>query len=401
LRYLANDSWEHPGGSPKEYQIATEVFRRQDHFDPRFDSVVRVQTGRLRSKLAEYYAHEGTQDPIIVELPKGNYALNYRHRSPSASQTSGETLAESGLSASEENQSRRRWFAPRLSIAIVLSAVLAIAADRSFVHLASDARAADRSFLRRANDARAGIEPAEPSLAYRVFWKGFLAGTQDPWVIFSNAAFVGRPDSGMRYFNSARDAKAPILDHYTGVGEVLAVHTLDKVFSSLHRDLRVKRGRLFSVDDAKNNDLILIGSPSENPPPLEILSTQQFIFKEITTGVRAGNVGIINVNPQPGESKMYLATRSDQPLTEDYSVVALTKGLDRSHSVLILAGTTTIGTQAAVEYVCQQNSLEQLLLRLSVSNSGEVKPFEAVIRVKVAKGVPVGSELIALRKGPA
>jgi hypothetical protein len=38
------------------------------------------------------------------------------------------------------------------------------------------------------------------------------------------------------------------------------------------------------------------------------------------------------------------------------------------------AGTTTIGTQAAVEYICQQNSLEQLLLRLSVSNSGEVKP---------------------------
>ncbi len=82
-------------------------------------------------------------------------------------------------------------------------------------------------------------------------------------------------------------------------------------------------------------------------------------------------------------------------------MVALVKGLDPSHSVLILAGTTTIGTQAAVEYVCQQDSLEQLLMRLSVSNSGELKPFEAVIRVKVAKGVPVGSELVALRKGPA
>src|SRR5258707_14731901 len=81
---------------------------------------------------------------------------------------------------------------------------------------------------------------------------------------------------------------------------------------------------------------------------------------------------------------MYLATPSDHLLTEVYSVVALMKGLDRSHSVLILAGTTTIGTQAAVEYVCQQSFLEQLLLRLSVSNSGEVKPFEAVIHVKVA-----------------
>ena len=98
---------------------------------------------------------------------------------------------------------------------------------------------------------------------------------------------------------------------------------------------------------------------------------------------------------------MYLATPSDQPLTEDYSVVALIHGLDPSHSALVLAGTTTIGTQAAVEYVCQPNSLEQLLLRLSVSNSGELKPFEAVIRVKVTKGVPVSSELVALRRGPA
>ncbi len=82
-------------------------------------------------------------------------------------------------------------------------------------------------------------------------------------------------------------------------------------------------------------------------------------------------------------------------------VLLITADAFGTQTSTILAGTTTIGTQAAVEYLCQQNSLEQLLLRLSVSNSGEVKPFEAVIRVKVAKGVPVESELIALRKNPA
>jgi hypothetical protein len=386
LRYLANNSWERPGACPKEYQIATEVFRRRDDFDPRFDSVVRVQTGRLRSKLEEYYAREGNKDQILVELPKGNYDLIYRDRTPSVPETNGETVEQSGPSPVAESRSPGRWFVLRLSIAIVLSAVLAIAVDRSFV--------------RFANDARAAIEPAQPPLAYRVFWKGFLARTQEPWIIFSDVAFVGRPDTRTRFFDPARDTKAPILDHYTGVGEVLAVHTLDKVFGSLHQDLRVKRGSLFSLDDAKNNDLILIGSPSENPTLLEIVGTKQFVFKQITAGVQGGKVAIINVHPQPGEPKAYLATPSEQALTEDYSVVALTKGLDRSRSVLILAGTTTIGTQAAVEYVCQQSSLEQLLLRLSVSNSGDVKPFEAVLRVKVAKGVPVESELIALRKGP-
>jgi hypothetical protein len=155
------------------------------------------------------------------------------------------------------------------------------------------------------------------------------------------------------------------------------------------------------LDDAKNNDLIFIGSPSENLTLLEIPSTKEFTFKQVTSGVRAGNVEIINIHPESGEPKEYLATPPNEPLTEDYSVIALVKGLNPARSVLILAGTTTIGTQAAVEYVCQQNSLEELLLRLSVSNSGQLKPFEAVIRVKVARGVPVGTELVALRKGPS
>jgi len=98
-----------------------------------------------------------------------------------------------------------------------------------------------------------GISASAP---IRIFWKGFVRGPEEPWVIFSNAAFVGRPNTGMRYYDAAKDAKSPILDHYTGVGEVLAVHSLDIVFGELHQALRVKRGSLFSLDDAKNNDLI-------------------------------------------------------------------------------------------------------------------------------------------------
>ncbi len=71
---------------------------------------------------------------------------------------------------------------------------------------------------------------AAAAVPYRIFWNGFVTVPEEPWVIFSNAAFVGRPDTGMRYYDAAKDGKAPILDHYTGVGEVLAVHNLDQVF---------------------------------------------------------------------------------------------------------------------------------------------------------------------------
>src|ERR1700745_4008515 len=80
LRYLAEHSLDHPGIALKEYQIATEVLGRPVGFDPQSDSTVRVQAGRLRVKLAEYYAHEGPDDPIVVEVPKGSYALSFHLR---------------------------------------------------------------------------------------------------------------------------------------------------------------------------------------------------------------------------------------------------------------------------------------------------------------------------------
>jgi hypothetical protein len=384
LRYLADHALDHPGASPKEYQIATEVFGRPSDFDPHVDSTVRVQAGRLRGKLAEYYASEGAEDQIVVDFPRGTYALTFHERPAGAGRNHGVPSHESAI---EGAQTPRKWLVAVILLCALLSAVVAVGTDRFLA--------------RRTAEARLGTDTSEVPTVLRVFWKGFLTSPQEPWVIFSNAAFVGRPDSGMRYYKSSRDGQAHILDHYTGVGEVLAVHALDGVFVRLHQPIRVKRGSLFSLDDAKNNDLIFIGSPSENLTLLEIPGTREFVFRQIASGSRAGNVEIVNVHPEAGEPKSYLATPSDETLADDYSVIALVKGLNPARSELILAGTTTIGTQAAVEYVCQPDYLEQLLLRLAVSNSGELKPFEAVIHVKVTRGVPVGSELVALRKEPA
>src|SRR5262249_54880139 len=83
LRYLAEHSLDHPGIALKEYQIATEVLGRPAGFDPQSDSTVRVQAGRLRVKLSEYYAHEGINDPIVVEIPNGSYALTFHARAVS------------------------------------------------------------------------------------------------------------------------------------------------------------------------------------------------------------------------------------------------------------------------------------------------------------------------------
>lgn len=381
LRYLAKQALDHPGVAVKEYQIATEVFGRQPDFDPQLDSMVRVQAGRLRSKLSEYYGTEGATDQIIVELPKGSYAVAFHPRTHAHS---GNGTELRGMQAPQTHPARK-WILASLVLAILLVGSIGYSAALILSH---------RSTVSALNLANQPLAPA-PILT---FWNGFVTGPDEPWVIFSNAAFVGRPDSGMRYYDASRDKNAFILDHYTGVGEVLAVHNLDHVFGQLHRSLRVKRGSLFSLDDAKNNDLIFIGSPSENLTLREIPSTHDFVFRKVATGERQGNVEIVNVNPRPGEPHEFLATPSNVPLTEDFAVVAYTAGINPEHSELILAGTTTLGTQAAVEFVTNENYLATLLKALNVSKPSELKPFESVIRVKVAKGVPVESDLVALRK---
>jgi hypothetical protein len=385
LRYLAEHALDHPGTPLKEYQIATEVFGRPAAFDPQLDSTIRVQAGRLRLKLAEYYASEGADDPVQVEMPKGTYLLAFHPRNGSAknhAQNSHDLAAEEA----SVRRTSRRW-----AIAVVCLSVLLLAALVTIGWLLSSGKKTAAVVA-----PSVGIVPAE----FTTFWRPFVSAPEEPWVIFSNAKFVGRPETGMRYFVGGRDAVAPvILDHYTGVGEVLAVHNLDRVFNLLHRQIRLKRGSLFSLDDAKNNELIFVGSPAENLTLRDIPGTKEFVFQYLTSGPRTGDLSVANIHPQAGEPSYYIGTPDTSPLSEDYAVIALVKGLDPAHSVLILAGTTTIGTQAAVEFVCDQNSLHELLQRINATaaDANGVKPFEALLRVKVARGVPVKSSIVAVR----
>lgn len=381
LRYLAEHSLDHPGVGLKEYQIATEVLGRPAGFDPQSDSTVRVQAGRLRVKLAEYYTHEGADDPILVEIPKGSYALTFHVRAGKSGVQAAPPIALEPAIKKEEAPAFSRGMVITFA---VFSVLLAASLSTTAILLSQRTR------------TQAASSASVPA-AYQIFWNRFLTGPQQPWVIFSNGNFVGRPETGMRYFNPSSDARSFILDHYTGVGEVLAIHELDHVFALLNRPIRVKRGALFSLDDAKNNDLIFVGSPSENLTLLDVPGTQEFIFQRLDSGPRKGDLAVVNVHPLPGEPKTFLGTPANRPTTEDYAIVSLLPGLDPSRSILILAGDTTFGTQAAVEFVCREDSVKQLLDRLHVSRPSDLKPFEALLHVKIAHGVPVVTDLVSVR----
>jgi serine/threonine-protein kinase len=73
LRFIIERAIAKPGEPIKEYCIGTAVFDRPESYDPRSDPIVRVEARRLRTKLKEYYRSEGSDDAVVIDLPKGRY----------------------------------------------------------------------------------------------------------------------------------------------------------------------------------------------------------------------------------------------------------------------------------------------------------------------------------------
>lgn len=63
------------GAAPKEAEVALTVFGDSLRPNAPQDASVRVYVHRLRLKLAEYYEGAGQDDPLRLEIPKGEYRL--------------------------------------------------------------------------------------------------------------------------------------------------------------------------------------------------------------------------------------------------------------------------------------------------------------------------------------
>lgn len=77
LRYVVEKTLANEADQLKEYSVGVEVFDRDEKYDPRLDSIVRVEAGRLRSRLDEYYNGEGAASPVRITLPRGGYVAQF------------------------------------------------------------------------------------------------------------------------------------------------------------------------------------------------------------------------------------------------------------------------------------------------------------------------------------
>jgi hypothetical protein len=80
LNFVVSSTLRGEAGHLKETTIGVEVFGRSPDYDPKVDTIVRSQAWRLRTKLHKYYSSEGLHDPMVIEIPTGQYVPAFHVR---------------------------------------------------------------------------------------------------------------------------------------------------------------------------------------------------------------------------------------------------------------------------------------------------------------------------------
>ena len=131
MRFVVEQTLAGQGDRLKGYTIAVEVFGRPTDFDAQTDPLVRVEAGRLRRRLIEYYADEGRDDPVRLELPRGSYSVVASHKTPKLAErepaeVGTEPPAPTPLEAAGARK-RRKWRRLRAvaAVAVIAAAVTA------------------------------------------------------------------------------------------------------------------------------------------------------------------------------------------------------------------------------------------------------------------------------------
>jgi hypothetical protein len=385
LEYLSACSLEGRSEALKVREIARAVFGRHENFDSQSDSVVRVHTGRLRSKLAEYYIGEGAEDDLIVAIPKGGYGLSWHFRTAGPSQPSlpapvtvpRPAPTEMVRAAAFEPTPPRSW--PKFFV----WSILLVALSSTITWLVNQWTSSGRG---------SGMDQKRPAMT--TLWKPFLSKGEPPLVVFSNFRLVGSLDTSVRPYNKAIDKDTPgIIDTYTTIGEVMGVFDVSRTLASFGQMARAKHGQLLTWDEAKDCDLIFVGGPLASTPLRTLSALQELQFKKGIAGLPPETAAIANLHPRPGEQPMYFGPVT-RPFTYDYAIIALRPVFNRDRRTLILAGITEYGTQGAAEFVTREDRVSELLGRLHAKPGDSLPPFEALLRVKIEGDVPVQSELL-------
>ena len=398
LRYVCETSLDGDGDKLNEYLIAHEVFGRGADYSPGEDSVVRRQAHSLRQKLQDYYAGEGKDDPIRIDLPLGRYLPVFvRAQQPSPATAMPPSAPEVPPLPSNV---RRWWLWPAIGCAIVVFALGWVFGSRV-----------------RGGQGANSIDPLVSEI-----WGPWIADKGEAVICFSNPLTtvvkqfsVPLPPNSQplriavtpeqdRQFRQALDLApggylylSPAVSQ-SKIGEAVGGIMLTRLLTNVGITVSASQSRFLSWDDFRTRNLILLGHDEANrwiDPILEKLP----IRLSATMGDKPRR--IVNMMPDKGQRNEYhvqYPIAKDQP-SDDYALVSMVAGIDGRHQLLLINGVNTEGTQMAMEYLSDPVALKSLVssLRKASPNHGGAWHFQIVLRAEVRGKVPTSAELLVVK----
>jgi len=379
LQYLAERAIAGDTESLKEYTVAVEALGRPATYDPRHESVVRLQVARLRNKLAEYYQGEGKNALIRLNLPKGGFRVFFDE-------------VRDGPSAADTTT---RW---RLAF-WVLACVLLLSVAYG-VYTTARLGSAQR-------EVSAVTEAWSPDL--QMIWAPFLNSKRHLVICFGTPIVLNYPShifARLSGTNSwAEVLKSPAyqilkraLPHeepmpwypFTGTGEAGSGFLLGSLLGTRRGDITITRSNLLSWQEISDTNVIFLGPPKYNTQLTDIPIKQEIVIEP---------AGLHVLKPQGKEQEFYQDYFQSGPEFDGttHALISCTPGLSGNGELLILAGNASPDTMAAAQWLTQRQLAAQLVSHVRLPSGEFPKYYQILIRVSFKNGVPVESSYVLHR----
>ena len=377
LEYLGREALSGQPRELKEYTVGVEAFGKPCDYDPKLDSSVRVQAGKLRQRLEEYYRGEGAGDPVLVTLPKGRFRLEMQLRAAEP--------ALSGRDTRAERAGARSFWMPWTVAALAL--LWAIAATGYAARKQSSGESENSPELRAL--WAPFLEPKQPaiiSLGTPLFAKISGDFYRSPML---NSWKTASESAKLQEVQTVLHGRAIPAFPYTGVGEAWGALELLRMFLAHQKDVGLVLNSGLNWENIQSNNVIFLGPPKFNLHESELPGVQDF-------NIEHGRLE--NLHPKPGEPSVFTETwlNDEASPREGYALIARLPGLHGHGFVMELASTSTEGTRAAVEFVTRPEYAAKLAARLRQAAGKIPDYFEAVVRAKFRSQTPIEIELVTV-----
>ncbi|MEV4779632.1 hypothetical protein [Burkholderia sp. LMU1-1-1.1] len=405
LRYVCTATLADNSVRLTEQHIGVEVFGRPPHYLPADDTIVRTTAGLLRKRLAKYYENEGSADPVRIAIPRGSYVPVFAPAcaDPAAADRSAAVEAEpenapppapvdDGPPAPARPTSRPRftlpaWWRARGRLRNLVCALAAGAGVLAFT-------------VSGAFSPGAARDPVE------LFWASLfsqqhetiLVPADSELVMYQTAARreVGLDDYIAKRFPAPADGGAPFQwRRYTATTSVTLAAELGKMSAAAPRQFRVRYARDLQLTDLKHASVILVGIQQANP---WVRLFRKRLNYHIDWDPAADKLLVRNDKPAAGEQALYEFVGADHP-TRGFAVIAYTRNLSGNGHALMIGGTSSAGTEAAIEFLLSPERMRDVLRR-AVNADGAVGTFEVMLQCELQATGSTDVKLLGVRADP-